>query len=246
MAEGEDRTEAATPRRLARAREAGLVPLSREAAPAAVLATVTLLLVVLAPAAARRLAERLALLLAGAHALSPAAGVRVAALAGLFAAAPFVLAAALATIGAVLGQTGGLVHPGALVPDLSHLSPRRGLARIFSAAGLLEAGKALAKVAAAGAAVWVVLAGALPLLPAALAWTAPTLLAHTMGEALRVLMVVIAVQAAIAGFDIVRTRCARSTKRPRAIRRSRRASAGCAWRACAGGCSPRCRRRRWW
>jgi flagellar biosynthetic protein FlhB len=206
MAEGEDRTEAATPRRLARAREAGQVALSREAAPAAVLATVTLLLALLAPASAHRLAERLALLLASAHALSPAAGARVAALAGLFAAAPFVFAGALAAIGAVLAQTGGLVHPGAVVPDLTRLSPRRGLARVFSVGGLLEAGKALAKVVAAGAAVWIVLASALPLLPAVLAWTAPGLLARTMREALRVLMVVIAVQAAIAGFDIVRAR----------------------------------------
>jgi flagellar biosynthetic protein FlhB len=206
LAEGEDRTEAATPRRLARAREAGQVPLSREAAPAAVLAAVTLALVMLAPAAARRLAGQLALLLAGAHAFSPLAGVKLVARAGLFAAAPFMLVAALATIGAVLAQTGGLVHLGALAPDFSRLSPQRGLARIFSIGGLLEAGKALAKAAAAGAAAWVVLAGALPLLPTALAWDAPTLLAHTMHQAVRVLTVVIAVQAAIAGLDILHTR----------------------------------------
>ena len=172
----------------------------------AVLAAVTLALVMLAPAASRRLAGQLALLLAGAHALSPLAGAKLAARAGLFVAAPFMLVAALATIGAVLAQTGGLVHLGALAPDFSRLSPQRGIARIFSIGGLLEAAKALAKVAAAGAAAWVVLAGALPLLPTALAWNAPTLLAHTMHEAVRVLTVVIAVQAAIAGLDILHTR----------------------------------------
>ena len=49
----------------------------------------------------------------------------------LAAAAPFVLAALVAGTAAVLVQTGFLIHPQALQPDLARLSPRAGLKRVF-------------------------------------------------------------------------------------------------------------------
>ncbi len=207
MAEdAQDRTEAASVRRLARAREEGQAPLSREVAPLATLAVSALLLAMAGPAAARAAAERLAVLLAEAHRLSPQAALRLAGTALLLAAAPFVLAGALASVAAVLAQTGLLVHLAALQPDLGRLSPGKGLARLFSAAAAAEAGKALLKLLAAGAAAWMVVAALLPLLPASLGWTPALLLARTTRAVLRVLLALIAVQAAIAGLDIVRTR----------------------------------------
>lgn len=204
--EFEDRTEAATARRLSRAREEGHVPLSREVAPLASLAAATLLLMVAGPWAARATAGRLAMLLAEAHALSPAAALRLAGSAVLFGALPFVLAGALASTIAVLAQTGLLVHLPALLPDLSRLDPRQGVARLFSLASLADAGKALLKLLAAGTATWVVLAGLLPLLPGALDWTPGLLLWRTTHAVLRLLLVLLALQAAIAGIDILVTR----------------------------------------
>ena len=67
----EDRTEAATPRRLQKAREEGQVPVSRELAAFAGLAAVTLALVMAAPARDRTIWRvRLSVLLARAHELA--------------------------------------------------------------------------------------------------------------------------------------------------------------------------------
>ena len=207
MAEdAEDRTEAATARRLSRAREEGQAPVSQEAAPLATLAAAAGLLALLGPPAARATGERLAVLLAQAHSLSPAAALRLAGIAALLAAAPFALAGALASAAAVLAQTGLLVHMAALLPDLGRLSPRQGLARLFSTTALADAGKALLKLLAAGAVAWSVLGGMAGLLPASFGWTPSVLLERTTHAVLRLLLALIAVQAAIAGFDIVRAR----------------------------------------
>ena len=207
MAEGaEDRTEAATARRLARARAEGQAPLSREVAPFAALAAATLLLMLAAPPIARAMTVRLAALLAQAAALSPTAALRLAGGAALLGALPFALAGALASAGAVLAQSGLLVHLAALQPDLARLDPRRGLSRLFSAASLAETGRTLVKLMAAGAAAWWVLRAALPGLPAAFGWTPAWLLDRAGREVLRVLLALLAVQAAIAGFDLLRAR----------------------------------------
>ncbi len=202
----EDRTEAATARRRARAREEGQAPLSREVAPLAALAAATALLILAAPAVARDVSARLARLLAQANALSPIQGLRLAGVAALLAALPFLLAGPLAGAASVLGQTGFLVHWPALQPDFARLDPRRGFARVFSAAALAEAGKSLLKLALAGAACWAALAGAWPQLPAASGWT-PALLIGQTGLATRhLLLALLAVQAAVAGADILRAR----------------------------------------
>lgn len=207
MAEGdEDRTEAATPQRRARAREAGQAPLSREAAPLAALTAATLLLMLAAPPLARAVTARLALLLAQAHTLAPAAALRLAGEAAALGALPFALAGALAAIAAVLAQTGLLVHLPSLLPDLGRLAPQRGLQRIFSLNALADTGRTLLKLAASGVAAWTVLRAALPGLPAAFGWTPDGLLDHTTRTVLRVLLVLVGVQAAIAALDIFRAR----------------------------------------
>jgi flagellar biosynthetic protein FlhB len=201
---GGDPTEAATAKRLQRAREAGQVPLSREAAPVAVLAVAGLLLAMLAPAAASHLAARLAMFLEQANSLDPIAALHAAGLAALRLVAPFLLAMLCAGAVAVLAQTRGLLHLAAMLPDLARLDPRRGLKRVFSATSLLEAGKSLLKLLVGGFAAWSVLSGAMPLLPAALSWEPAHLLGETAGLVLAVLLALLGVQAAIAGFDILR------------------------------------------
>ncbi len=199
--DGADRTEAATPRRLQKAREEGRAPVSRELTSFAVLAAVALVLAMGAPASARVLAMRLAGLLAHAHEADPLAALSAAATAGLAAAAPFALAALLAGTASVLLQTRFLVNPGALVPDLSRLSPMAGLKRLVGVTMLLDTGKAVLKSAAAVGLLVVVLRGALPELGVAVFWTAPGLLAHTTQLLLRMLLAVLAVQCVVAAFD---------------------------------------------
>ena len=153
MAEGaEDRTEAATrpPPARGRARQ-GQAPLSREAAPLAVLAAATLLLAMLAaPATRGRLTARLARAAdAGARAVAGRRRCGWPAMAALLGAAPFALAGALASAAAVLAQTGLLVTPGgaAARPGAAQPAARawRGCSRPRRS---LEAGKAAAQAAA--------------------------------------------------------------------------------------------------
>jgi flagellar biosynthetic protein FlhB len=203
---GADRTEAATARRLEQAREAGQVALSPEAAPFAVLAMSAVLLTMAAPAAARLLLARLAALLTAPPATPPDVALRAALSATFLLAVPFLLACALAGTVAALAQTGGLIHVGALVPDLARLDPRRGLKRIVSWSALLEAAKAVAKLLAAAVAVWMVLGGIMPLLPSALLWDPATLLDRVAREVLRVMLALLGAQGALAGFDILRAR----------------------------------------
>jgi flagellar biosynthesis protein FlhB len=119
------------------------------------------------------------------------------------AAAPFVLAAMLAGVAAALGQTGFLFNPASLMPDLARLSPGRGLKRVLSVSVLLEAGKSLLKMGVVGWAGWHVLAGALPDLPQAMFWDPGTLADRVLRQVLRVLVAMLAAQAAIATLDVV-------------------------------------------
>ena len=215
--EAEDRTEDATPRRLQRAREEGNVPLSRELASFAVLAATALVLAMVAPAAARSLTAQLALMLEQAHQTDPLTALRAALLVTVAAAAPFVLAALLAGMAAVLLQTGFLFNLGALQPDLARLSPLAGLKRLFGPATLVETGKALLKAAAAGIVLVVVLNGAMPELHRAVFLSVPGLLDRITRLLMQMLLAVLAVQGAVALLDVLRVRL----KHARDLRMSR-------------------------
>src|SRR6185437_3828178 len=157
MAEGseqEDRTEAATPRRLQKAREQGQVPLSREVPALAVLASIALVLMMWAPSAARDMVERLSGFLAQTDRIDLSDGGRAAIFgagaATLRMAAPFVLAALAFGAAAVLLQTRGQLNTRALRPDLSRLSPLSGIRRLISLDSLVETGKSLVNLAVMG------------------------------------------------------------------------------------------------
>ena len=204
--DAQDRTEAATPRRLLRAREEGQVPLSRDLSTFAVLGAAALVLTMAAPASADALAGRLAVLLERAHETDPLAALREVALAGLVAAAPFALAALLAGAASVLLQTGFLVSGQALRPDLARVSPMAGLRRLFGTATLVETGKALLKALATGAVLVMLLTPALAILSAAPFWTAPMLLQHCATLLRQMLLAALAVQGGVALLDVVRVR----------------------------------------
>lgn len=219
--EQESRTEAATPRRLQRAREAGQVAVSRESVAVAVLAATALVLILLTVPLARPFAAVLTNLLHHAAAEDQGAAapylLAVAGRAVLLGAGPFVLGALLAGAAAVLLQTGFLVSAAPLQPKLSRLNPWSGLKRLFGVEGLAETVRAIAKLAAMSTALWLSVRGESASLVAALSWPVPVLLDHMLRLVLRVLLAVLAAQAAIAAADLfwVRHRHARSLRMSR-------------------------------
>lgn len=217
----EDRTEAATPRRLQRGREEGQVPISRELASLAGLAGASIALLLFAPAAAEDLARHLIVFIGQAHALDVSHGIggplRLAALAALRAAGPVAFGTILAAIVTVLLQTGMLLNLGALRPNFSRVNPRAGLQRLFGADGLVEALKSCGKIVIMSLIAWHVLAGDLAALLAAPFVDAATLAVRCTRPILHVLIAVLLAQTVIAAADLVwvRVRHARSMRMSR-------------------------------
>ncbi|HUB14834.1 MAG TPA: flagellar biosynthesis protein FlhB [Acetobacteraceae bacterium] len=200
----QDRTEAATPRRLQRAREEGRIAVSREVQLFAGLAAVTLVLSWTAGITGHDLTAQLAAFLAYADAESLAGpeGLRLAWIAAWHGAAPVILATLAAGIAAAMLQTGFLLHSSTLQPDLSRISPAAGLRRMFSRDHLMEALKSIAKVALLGFIFWRVLHSDIPALLQSPRWTPAVLLTRTLAPTLHMLFVVLALQAAIAAIDL--------------------------------------------
>lgn len=218
-----DRTHAATPRRLQQARDEGNLAVSREAAVLAGLVGAAIVLSQAVPAAAGQLTARLAVFLGRLDTLSansPAEimpAIRLACLAGMVMAAPFLAAALVAGVAPALLQTGFLLNLKALQPDIARVNPLAGLRRLLGLDSLVEAVKSVLKIAVLWAVVWMVVSGELKRLAVlpqvGIAGLGPQL-AHA---AFQVLLAVIAVQAAIAGFDLfwVRLRHARRLRMSR-------------------------------
>lgn len=206
MADAEDRTEAATAKRLDNAREQGQAPVTREMAAAAVLAVATLAMAMQAGPALRGLLPGLTRLLAMADRTSPMEGVRQAATLVAQIAAPVALMALIAGSAAILLQTGFLFHGSTVMPDLGRLDPRRGLSRIAGPTALLETGKSLVKIAVVGGVLYRVLGETVHDLPAAFTW-GPARLADGIGRHVaHALIAVLGAQSLIATADLLRAR----------------------------------------
>ncbi len=200
----DDKTEAATPRRLQKAREEGQTAVSREFTSLVGLAAVTLALVATGPTVLHDLVQRLGVFLARSHDLPSDGGAvwRLAGLAWLAGSAPFVLAAMVGGAAAVLLQTRFLLSAKALRVDFSRVSPAAGLKRIFGADSLMEAGKSLAKIGVIGVVLWRILKADLPSLLMAPYGEPSLLIARAAGPALHVLLVILATQTVIAVLDM--------------------------------------------
>ena len=120
----QDRTEAATPRRLQKAREEGEVPVSREAVLLAGLAAVALIFLLTNGGLGANLVRPLAVILSqpGLHLSEPAALYREVAIACLATIAPFAVPIALAAAAATLVQTRFALRTRALHVDFGRLS----------------------------------------------------------------------------------------------------------------------------
>lgn len=200
-ADSGDRTKPATERRLLRAREEGDAPMSRELCVLAGLGAATLVLAMAGPGIARSLSVRLTFML-GAMDSTPGAALHEAGWALLLATVPLLGAVLLAGGAAVLLQTGGLLQVNKLAPDMSKLSPKRGLSRLFGPDNLIEALKSLAKVGVLAWAVWRAMMDVLPGAAASVWWQADTLVERLTRDLLHLCMLVLACQAAIAVLDL--------------------------------------------
>jgi flagellar biosynthetic protein FlhB len=197
--DSEDRTQAASARRLQKAREEGDIPVSREVTLLAGLgggaAAVALQVSVAGGAPLHWFAEMLQR-----NNLAGAAAVALGSLA--WAVAPAALGALAAVVGLGALQTGFLLRPEALQPDLSRISPGRGIKRLFSTETLVQAGKSLLKLGALSFGLWLALHRLTGGLGAAVAWPPPGLLHRLLAETWRLALLLAGAQVALAGFDL--------------------------------------------
>lgn len=154
----EDRTEAATPRHLEKAREQGNVPVSREFASFAAMAASCAALYFAAPMLLAAMGKAMVLFLARSHdpALAGPAGLRLSAETWFRLVFPALGAAVLAGAAVVLLQTSFLLHLGAVAPKMSRVNPAAGLKRVFGTDGVVEVVKSLAKMVLLLAVLWLV------------------------------------------------------------------------------------------
>ena len=154
----------------------------------------------LGPGAMHEMIRLLRVFLARTHELAPGASTfRLAGLAWLSGAAPFVLAAMFAGVVVVLVQTRFLLSGKALKVDFKRVSPGAGLKRLLGPESLVEAVKSVAKIVVIGIVLWRVMLADLPMLMLAPFGDPNQLLTRAAGPVLHVLLVVLAAQAADRG-----------------------------------------------
>jgi flagellar biosynthetic protein FlhB len=208
MAESaQERTERATPKRLKEAREKGQVPRSHELTIAAVCIAAAVSIYSLGRMAAGNFADlmRDTLRVAPATAMDenaiwPAltnAGARA-----LWIILPVLGATFFAALAAPIAIGGWNFSAGALLPKFSRLNPATGLGRVFSARGLVELGKGIAKVAVVAVTGWVLLRGLTPQLLGLSAEPLPGAIGHAASLAGYSLLVLVCGLAIIAAFDV--------------------------------------------
>ena len=197
---GQDRTEAATPRRIEKAREEGNVALSREVAAFGGLAGGVLGMMIGLPTLGHDMLRVLRAVMERAHEVEPMRAAIELGWAGLLALLPAAGLAALGGLAATMAQTRLLVSAKGLVPQFSRISPASGLKRLVGIDGAIEFLRTLVKLGLVGAALWWSL-GDPARLVALLALPAGALLAEGGRAAIDLALAALAAFAAIALLD---------------------------------------------
>jgi flagellar biosynthetic protein FlhB len=195
-----ERTLAASARRLQRAREEGDIPVSRELTLLAGLAGGGAAVAVQIKLAGAAPLHWLAFMLAN-GAVHGAAGVAVRSVAWAVAPAALGAVAAVISVGAL--QTGFLLRPAVLQPDLARIGPARGLKRLFSPETLVQGGKSVAKLTVLSFGLWTALRRLVAGLAASTAWNTEYLLHRLLAEAWRLTLLLVGAQVVLAGFDLL-------------------------------------------
>lgn len=201
------KTEAASQRRLAQAREEGQIALARDLPAVASLAAGVGALVLLAPSLATAIARLLETSFEAARggASATAGGLPAAVRAVIFPGLGVCTAAAAGGLVGGLAQTGGGFWPALALPDLSRLK-QGGVFRVFSREFLVDFLLAVVKVVAIGWAAWSALRADFLALPGLLDTPAKAELAILFGPLARAAVKVLAAMALLAGLDLALAR----------------------------------------
>jgi len=206
-----DRTETASARRLEKAREQGDVAISKELTLLAGLAGGTAVLGAQIAAAGSAPAAWFAAMLRHGN-MDTGVAMWAAAATILRATLPTAIGSTLAVAGATLLQTGFLLRLAALQPDLSRISPMKGLKRMLSPETLMQAGKSLAKLLVLSFALWLALRRMMPGLAVAARWPTAYLGHRLVIEASRLLLLLAGAQLAIGLADLFFVRLRHAAK----------------------------------
>lgn len=199
--ESDDKTEAATPKRLQRAREDGQVAMSREIVGLSALGAGTMAVMLVLPTAGFDLMRAMRGALESAHAVGIQETFATLFWRGGMVVAPVAAAVAVGAMAATLVQTGGMVSAKSMAPRLSKISPLAGLKRLVAPEALAEFLRTLAKLGIVGAALWHV-GSDLSGLQAALHQPSAALPAAAGAVALRLMLAALAAFAGVATLDL--------------------------------------------
>ncbi len=203
-----DRTEAATPRRLQRAREEGNVAISREVSSlAGLIAGIAAVSAVFSWDGVPLLRTlRGIIAISGRADLSERSVADVLRETGTSAATftfPVLAAVAAAVIASTLVQSGLILNVQALAPNLGRVNPARGIARLVGPANLVEAAKSLVKVVVFGLVIWRELANSVASLISGADQPAARVGAHLAQLLIWTAFPLLALQVVIAATDVV-------------------------------------------
>ncbi|BDG73006.1 EscU/YscU/HrcU family type III secretion system export apparatus switch protein [Roseomonas fluvialis] len=155
--ESEDKTEAATPRRIEKAREDGQAAVSRELAGFGALGGGVLGLTIALPPAGAEMLRGLRAVLERAHEIPPMVAAIELGRLGMLAALPAAVLAGAGALVATLLQTQMMVSAKGITPQFSRVNPVAALKRLFGVEGAIEFLRTLLKLGLVGAALWWVL-----------------------------------------------------------------------------------------
>jgi flagellar biosynthetic protein FlhB len=210
--EQEDKTEEPTEKRLQDALEKGEVAFSREAPLFASLSAILVVLVFVLPGGAAELCVGLIGLIDDPAGWRVTRGEDALALAGPLASSaarflgPVVALLALAGVTASVAQAAPRIVPERVMPDLSRISPRAGVRRIFGARGLVEFAKSLVKIGAVGCVAGMMLVGEWSILLTAMDSDPRVLPEHILALAAKTVAAVLVAALAVASADLVWSR----------------------------------------
>lgn len=197
-----EKSEAATPRRIERAREQGQIALSREAVGFAALLLASLAAIIALQAVGPWMLVSMRAVLEGGHAIEMGDAAAALARVALWLVVPVAGAAALGAVAATLLQTRGLVSAVPLEPKLEKIGPFAGLKRMFGVEAVAEFLRSLLKLALVGAALWMAL-GDPAALQASLHAPAGVMLREAATATARLVGAALAAFAAIAVLDLL-------------------------------------------
>lgn len=197
----EEKPHDPTQKRLDDARARGEVPRSSDLSVAAAYGGLLLVFTGFGAGQIGRIAETCATLLGNADRIAPGAIIGLLGRALLGVVAPLLLAPAVLVLIGLLAQRGIVFTPSRLLPKASRISPLANAAHKFGRAGLFEFAKSVAKLLAVSAALYTVLARALPQILGLVALSPAIAIQIQLQIALRFLAAVVAVSAAIGLLD---------------------------------------------